>query len=96
VLDDAGREITGDVYRSAIPANVVSNAWAFVERLAGPRERAAFLAQSAEGQTRCRGYPRQREDCSYIGWVSWPFPSLSGVLDRRPEPQGWKGSNPAL
>ena len=41
-LDNAGREITGGVYRSAIPANVVSDAWAFVETLAAPRSELPF------------------------------------------------------
>jgi hypothetical protein len=89
-LDNAGREITEGVYRPAIPANVVSNAWAFVETLAGPRERAAFLAQNAEGQTRCRGYPRQREDCSYIGWYHGPFQALAVYSTVVPSPRGRK------
>ena len=44
-LDNGGRVITEGVYWPAIPANVVSNARAFAERLAAPRERAAFMAK---------------------------------------------------
>ena len=44
-LDNAGSVITEGVYWPAIPANVVSNARAFAERLAAPRERAAFMTK---------------------------------------------------
>jgi hypothetical protein len=44
-LDNGGRVITEGVYWPAIPANVVSNARAFAERLAAPRERTAFMTK---------------------------------------------------
>jgi hypothetical protein len=44
-FDNGGRVITEGVYWPAIPANVVSSARAFAERLAAPRERTAFMAK---------------------------------------------------
>src|SRR5438105_9348250 len=44
-LDSNGKVITEGVFWPAIPESVASNARAFAEKLAAPRERAAFLAR---------------------------------------------------
>jgi hypothetical protein len=89
-LDNAGKVISEGVYWPAIPTNVVSNARAFAEKLAAPRERAAFMARVRKAKPDAGDTAGSVRIVHTSGGYHGPFQALAVYSTVVPSPRGGK------
>jgi hypothetical protein len=89
-FDNAGKVITEGVYWPAIPAGVVSNARAFAERLAAPRERTAFMAKVQKAAPGAGGTPGSVNIIHTSGGYHGPFQAAAVYSTVVPSRRGGK------
>jgi hypothetical protein len=89
-LDSTGKVITEGVYWPPISAGVVSNARAFAEKLAAPRERAAFMARVRKVKPDAGDTVGSVRIVHTSGGYHGPFQALAVYSTVVPSPRGGK------